>query len=191
VPELRVSSHYKGRFSMRHTTLLSAFACSLLWFQCSSTSDTILARQRISLIKSWQLDYSSSVDPSAAASGQESLSSLPGQVERNLRFAELTSEILRARFKIPVSVDTSAACGHIRLTAVEIPKGPPKSIEIAIYDETDRVLARTRIWNDAEAMIGTWSDAQKDRYRFNERLAAYVAEKVAGLMLGEQEKTQH
>ena len=167
---------------MRHTTLLAVLAFSLLWFHCGSTSDSTLIRQRISRIQTWQLDYASVRELASTNLGQDSPLSSPGQVERNFRFAELTSEILRTKFGLPVSVDTTAACGHIRLTATEVPKGPPKYYDIAVYDSDDQLLVRKRVWNDAQAMTETWTDGADYRLQINQRLAAYIAQQVAELL---------
>jgi hypothetical protein len=171
---------------MRHATTLTALAVALLSFQCSSTSDTALVRQQISLIKAWHLEYTNSPDPTSTLSGQDSPVFFPGQVARNLRFAEVTSEFLRTRLGIPVSADTTAGAGHIRLTAIEPPKAPPKYFDVAIFDPDNRLLARTRIWNDSQAMIATWSNSVNDRIQFNENLAAYLAERLADLLAGKQ-----
>jgi hypothetical protein len=130
------------------------------------------------------------VDPTYAPSGQESINSSPAQVDRNVRFADLTSEILRTKLGILVTVDTSIPRGHIRLTATESPQGPPRYIDIAVFDPDGELLIRKRIWNDTQALLGTWSDSQQDRYRYNERLAAYIAEKVADLLIGKQTDNQ-
>ena len=175
---------------MRYVALVTALAVSLVSLQCGSTSDTAIVRQQISLIKAWNLEYTNSPDPISTLSGQDTPVLFPGQVARNLGFAHVTSQFLQMRLGIPVTADTTTGSGHIRLTAIEPPKAPPRYFDVAVYDPDNRLLARTRIWNDSQAMVATSINSVNDRIQFNEKLAAYIAERLANLLTGKQAENQ-
>jgi hypothetical protein len=115
----------------------------------------------------------------------------PAQVDRNLRFADLTSEVLKQRFDVPVVEDSSAASGEIRIKMTESLNGPPKYADIALYDANSQFITRAKVWIDTQARIAVdQSDPQRDPHSFNKGLAAYIAERIADLLVAKQTGTQ-
>jgi hypothetical protein len=167
---------------MRFTFLCATLAASTVIMHCGATNDSNLIHQRISLIKVWQVSYTSTRDLSSVPWGESSPASSRGQVERNFNFAKLTSQVLRTSFGIRATEEKAASCGHIRITATEVPKGPPKYYDITLHDEDDQLLVRKRVLNDAHAMTETWSEGLDYQRELNNRLAAYVAHQIADLV---------
>jgi len=167
---------------MRLTTLLLMLTCSNLCMHCGSTTNSILTREQISLIKAWHVGYTSTRDLSSVPWGEASPASSQGQVERNFKFARLTAQILRTDYGIPVTDDTVGLCGHIRIMATEVPKGPPKYYDIEVYGSDGQLLVRKRVLNDARAMTETWSEGLEYQREINQRLAAYIGQQVADLL---------
>jgi hypothetical protein len=175
---------------MRHAILLTALACSLILSGCGSSADTALVRHRISMIKAWHLVYSGRLDPSETRPLNETSTLKSVQVERNLEFADLTSDVLKQRFAVPVTDDTTVVCGQIRLTTTESLSGSPKYVDIALYDTNNQPITRAKVWNDIQARIQTSSDTQLDPHlSFNRSFAAYIAERIADLLAGKQTDT--
>jgi hypothetical protein len=153
-------------------------------------SDPSIVRQRIAVTKSWHLVYNSRLDPSEARPLQETSTLRSAQVDRNLQMVDQISEVLKQKFEVPVTKDTFVASGEIRLTTTESLNGAPKYIDIALYDASNQLITRARIWNDTEAMIQTGQDTRSDPHAFNQSFAAYVAGKTASLLAGKQTDDQ-
>lgn len=176
---------------MRHAILLAALWSAVILSNCGSSADPALVRQRIVRIKTWHLSYSSRLDPNETRSLKETATMQPAQVDRNLRFADLASEVLKQRFGVPVVEDSSAASGEIRITMTESLNGPPKYANIALYDSNSQFITRAKVWIDTQARIAVdQSNPQRDPHLFNQALAAYVAEGIVDLLVAKQTGTR-
>ena len=172
---------------MRNLVLFAALLFSLLALQCGSSTDIALVRQRLAPIKAWRLAYSNRLDPGENRPLREiSTQGLP-QVDRNLRFVDLTAQVLRERFGVAVTEDTTVLCGDIRVTATESSDGRLKYFDIALLDSKDDLITKTRMWNDTQAMIQTsleTQDTPHDPHAINRSLAGLVAARIADLLSG-------
>lgn len=176
---------------MRDAILLTTLVSALILSDCGSSSDPALVRQHIALVKAWHLVYSSRLDPNETRPLQETSTLRSVQVDRNLEFVDLTSEVLKQKYGVPVTEDTTAVCGQIRLTSTESLSGQPRYIDIALYDSNDQLITRTRVWVDTQARIEiSQSDTRRDPHSFNRNLAAYVAERIVDLLVAKQTITQ-
>lgn len=169
---------------MRRLIVSLILTGSLLSFHCSSSADKALIRHRIGNIGAWRIAYDSRIEPGNAPPASPGRVTGAQHVDRNLRFADLTSEILRNKYNIPIVPATGAECGRIQLVTGELPDGSPKYVEISLYDPAGRFITRKRVWNDAEAMTRMWYESQENIRSFNQNFAAYVAEKIALLFAG-------
>ena len=131
---------------MRQVVLLIALGCSLLFVQCASTKSAARHRFIISLIKSWQFDYSSHVDQNATPNYRSERARI-GIMKGELQFPELVFTFLKNKYHVPVTKDAMEAEGHMLLEAVTFGSGGFAYVDVALVDIKGLVLARTRIWN--------------------------------------------
>ena len=172
---------------MRHTILASVLAFSLISVHCGSSADPALIRHRIALVQAWHLTYASRLDPAESRPLQEMSTLKSVQVDRNLQFVDLTSDALRQRFGVPVVDDTIAFCGQIRIRATESSDGRIKYIDVGLYDASDELITKARVWNDTQATIRTTQETQgtqRDPHAYNRSIATITAERIADLLAG-------
>jgi hypothetical protein len=155
---------------MRQIVLLIALGCSLVFVHCGSTKSAARHRFIISLIKSWQFDYSSHVDQNATPSYKSQRVRI-GQMKGELQFPELLFTHLKNKYNVPVTKDASEAEGHMLLEAVTFASGGFAFVDVALVDTKGLVLARTRIWNVDERNVVIHDDDFPD----------FAAEKIADL----------
>ena len=149
---------------------------------CGATQDAAIVRQRVNAVNSWHLVYTSRLDPSEPRPLNEISTLQPAQVERNLRLADMVSDILKKDYGIALAQDTSMNSGMIRLTATESLNGYLKYSDIALYDMHNELITGTRIFSDTQAMIQISSDIHTTLNTFNQSYASFIAEKTAKIL---------
>jgi hypothetical protein len=167
---------------MKSSFLPIAVACAIFHFHCGSTIDTVQLRHSIELIKAWQLDYSVFVNENLAPASS-SMARRGGQVERRISFVDFVSEALASKFNIRVTTDDCPNCGRVFVRSVESSDGMVKFFDISLYDTTNQQLTRSRVLFDTQAESRISTDMRVHVISFNRGLAAYVAEKIADLLV--------
>lgn len=180
---------------MRRAVLLGPLACVVLTFGCQTVPDPSLIRERIAHTKSWHLVSSSRLEPGDTPGFQElsysstmsvpkgPLTSQPERVQFNIRIANRTSHMLKEKYGIALTEDTSGASGEIRITLRESLSGALESVDVALYDVGKQLITRAVVWNNTEDPTYTRDDR---RYysSFNESFADNIAGKTAALLRG-------
>jgi hypothetical protein len=157
---------------MRRIFLLTALVCSLLSFHCTLTKSTVRHAELTSLVQSWQIDYSSGIDPNTSPPYQLPRTTDINQMRSGFPFPQLIFTHLKNRFGIPMSLDTSLTDGQICLHAARFVSGGFRYLDVSLLDKNGLMLGETRIWNADERRI--FKDA--------EGFAEYAAEKIADLI---------
>jgi len=161
---------------MKLTLLPATIICSLLLSNCASTSGTFQNRERISLVKSWQIVYSSRVLTTSRQFtdwGASDQSEPVTGTRSELQFPRSLLSALKNKFKIPLTEDTTEAHAQMRLEAGVYPDGEVTYLDIKLYDLNKEWIAHTRVFNERQ---------HENTFRYTGAFAEYAADKIAELV---------
>jgi hypothetical protein len=173
-PAMHVPMH--RRSAMKLTLLLLSIVCSLLLSSCASTSGTFQNRERIALIKSWKIVYSSRVLTTSRQFTDWETSDRSEPVTRTrseLQFPRSLLSILKNKFNIPLIDDTSQVQPQMHLEAGVYPDGEITYLDVKLYDSNNEWIAHTRVFNERQ---------HENTFRYTGAFAEYAADKIAELV---------
>jgi hypothetical protein len=155
--------------------------CVLLALACQTAPSPALIRQRIDDTKSWHLGSSTRYEPSGAPV-------LSQPVERRFKPADWyawllnsTSRILKNKYGIVLTEDTSATSGELCFVVTESFDGTIMKIDLVLNDAGKQPITQSTIFVPAELPSHPWPTRADSK---EEDLADYVAGKTATVLRG-------
>jgi hypothetical protein len=166
---------------MRDAILLGALMCLLLALACQTLPSPALIRQRIDDTKSWHLNASTRYEPSGAPVLSQSSERRFKPADWYAWLIRSTSSILKNKYGIVLTEDTSATSGELCFVVTELFDGRIGKIELTLDDAGKQSIMRLTIFVPAELPTHPWpirADAKDDD------LAGYIAGKTAAVLRG-------